>query len=204
MIHQHAQALLQNLALERKSEEVGEHPIIFVAHGLGGILVKRALELAAHLPVTGSNEDLRSIFVSTYAIMFLGTPHIGSDSAGFSSVLQRMVSALLPRNTLESASQQAKLLQSNVETLQNINISFLDIIDKFKICMVHETRPTDLNGTKTIIVDPLPAGRLLPDVTHLGLESSHAGMSKFDSKNSSGYLRVSATLRLWSHEGMWS
>jgi hypothetical protein len=204
MIHRHAQALLQNLALERESEEFGEHPIIFVAHSLGGILVKRALELAAHLPVTGSNEELRSIFVSTYAIMFLGTPHIESDSVGFSSVLQRMVSALLPRNTLESASQQAKLLQSNVEKLQNINIDFSDIIDRFKICMVHETRLTDLNGTKTIIVDPFSAGPLHPGVTYFGIESSHAGMSKFDSNSSPGYLTVSATLLLWSHEGMWS
>jgi hypothetical protein len=174
-----------------------------VAHGLGGILVKRALELAAHLPVTGSNEELRSIFVSTYAIMFLGTPHIGSDSAGLSSVLQRMVSALLPRKILESVSQQAKLLQSNVETLQNINIYFLDIIDKFKICMVHESGLTDLNGTKTIIVDRLSAGPLLPGVTYFGIESSHAGMSKFNSKNSPGYLNVSATLRSWSQEGIW-
>jgi hypothetical protein len=115
-----------------------------------------------------------------------------------------MVSALLPRNTLESASQQAKLLQSNVDTLQNINSYFLDIIDKFKICMVHETRLTDLNGTKTIIVGPFSAGPLLTGVTHFGIESSHAGLSKFDSKNSPGYLNVSATLRLWSHEGMWS
>lgn len=136
--------------------------------------------------------------------MFLGTPHIESDSVGFSSVLQRMVSALLPRNTLESASQQAKLLQSSVETLQNINIDFHDNIDKFKICMVHETRLTDLNGTKTIIVDPFSAGPLHPGVTYFGIESSHAGMSKFDSKSSPCYLTVSATLRLWSHEGMWS
>jgi predicted alpha/beta hydrolase family esterase len=46
MIHQHAQTLLTILALERKSEEVSDHPIIFVAHSLGGILVKRALEMS--------------------------------------------------------------------------------------------------------------------------------------------------------------
>jgi hypothetical protein len=111
--------------------------------------------------------------------------------------------AILPRKTFGSGSPLADLLQSNAETLQIINTSFLDIIDKFKICMVHELQPTDLNGTKTIIVHPLPARLVRPDVTYFGIESSHARMSKFDSKYSPGYLNVSDTLRLWSQEGMW-
>ena len=40
MIYQHAQSLVTNLAMERLSEETTEHPIIFVAHSLGGILVR--------------------------------------------------------------------------------------------------------------------------------------------------------------------
>lgn len=55
MIHQHAQTLLANLSLERKSEERTEVPIIWVAHSLGGILVKRALELSHDL--SGKNAD---------------------------------------------------------------------------------------------------------------------------------------------------
>jgi alpha-beta hydrolase superfamily lysophospholipase len=41
MIHQHAQTLITNLAMERMSEDCTENPIIWVAHSLGGILVKR-------------------------------------------------------------------------------------------------------------------------------------------------------------------
>lgn len=41
MIHQHAQTLLANFAAERKLEERSEVPILWVAHSLGGILVKR-------------------------------------------------------------------------------------------------------------------------------------------------------------------
>ena len=41
MIHQHAQTMVTNLSLERKSEERAECPIIWVAHSLGGILLKR-------------------------------------------------------------------------------------------------------------------------------------------------------------------
>lgn len=41
MIHQHAQTMVTNLSLERKSEERAECPIIWVVHSLGGILLKR-------------------------------------------------------------------------------------------------------------------------------------------------------------------
>jgi alpha-beta hydrolase superfamily lysophospholipase len=41
MIHQHAQTLISTLAMERTIEGYDEHPIIWVAHSLGGILVKR-------------------------------------------------------------------------------------------------------------------------------------------------------------------
>jgi hypothetical protein len=41
MIHQHAQTLVSGLSLERESEDCGENTIIWVAHSLGGILVKR-------------------------------------------------------------------------------------------------------------------------------------------------------------------
>lgn len=41
MIHQHAQTLVTGLSLERQSEDCGENAIIWVAHSLGGILVKR-------------------------------------------------------------------------------------------------------------------------------------------------------------------
>lgn len=41
MIHQHAQTLISALAMERTIGGYDEHPIIWVAHSLGGILVKR-------------------------------------------------------------------------------------------------------------------------------------------------------------------
>jgi predicted secreted Zn-dependent protease len=63
--------------------------------------------------------------------------------------------------------------------------------------MVHESTPTDFKGTKAFIVDRHSAGPLLPDVQYFGIEATHSGMSKFESKNSPGYTNVSVTLMSW-------
>jgi hypothetical protein len=46
-IHEHAQSLLTGLSMERTSEEKEENAIVWVAHSLGGILVKRVSRLGA-------------------------------------------------------------------------------------------------------------------------------------------------------------
>ena len=199
LIHQHAQSLVSNLALERKSEEVADHPIIWVAHSLGGILVKRALELSNDL--TSKNaDDNRSIFVSTFGIIFLGTPHTGADPAKWGLILQGMVDALVPKKFMDTEAQLVRTLTTNNETLQNINLHFLDIYQRFKICMVHESVKTDLKGTRAFIVDQASAGPLLPDVQYFGIEASHSDMCKFENKNSPGYLSVSTTIKGWVQE----
>ncbi|CZT01681.1 uncharacterized protein RCO7_01901 [Rhynchosporium graminicola] len=199
-IHQHAQTLLANLALERKSEDVSEHPIIWVAHSLGGILVKRALELSFDLQ-GNHDDDLRSIFVSTFGVIFLGTPHTGVDPAKWGVMLQGMVNALVPKKLFDTHSQLVKTLQSNNETLQNVNLKFLDIYpNRLRICMAHEGHPTDLKGTKRLIVDQIAASPQLPDVQYFGIEATHSGMCKFGSKNAPGFTNVSVTLRMWVQE----
>lgn len=75
MIHQHAQTLLANLALERKSEERSDVPIIWVAHSLGGILVKRALELSHDLAGVSRMFRNRTVNLSTQSVL---VPHIRS------------------------------------------------------------------------------------------------------------------------------
>ncbi|RAL59989.1 hypothetical protein DID88_000615 [Monilinia fructigena] len=105
-IHEHAQSLVSSLALERKSEETEENPIIWVAHSLGGILVKRALEIS-HDYQGKSNDEIRSIAVSTFGIIFLGTPHTGADPAKWANFSSR-------------SPQQAQDLSNSVQTVTSI------------------------------------------------------------------------------------
>lgn len=63
--------------------------------------------------------------------------------------------------------------------------------------MVHESHATDIKGSKVMIVDQLSAGPLLPDVQYFGIEATHSGMCKYESKSAPGYTNVAVTLRSW-------
>lgn len=146
-IFQHAQTLISHLTAYRKRERTTRNPIIWVAHSLGGILVKRAL-LYSNDVHAANHEPFRAIFVSTYGIIFLGTPHNGSGLATWGRVLQAMSDVILPKKLFESESVLLKTLKHDNERLQEINSHFLDIYQRFQIHMVHEGHTTDLKGTK--------------------------------------------------------
>ena len=201
MIHQHAQTLLTALSTERMSEEKDDNAIIWVAHSLGGILVKRALELSNDL-TSKSADPSRSIYVSTYGIIFLGTPHLGADGAKWGYILQKLLSSVTTKKMMDTEDQLLKTLKTNNETLQNINLHFLDIYQRFEIDMVHEAVKTDLKGTKDFIVDQTSASPPLPGVRYYGIEATHSGMCKFESKNAPGYLNVSVQIKKWVQECM--
>jgi hypothetical protein len=148
-IHQHAQTLVTSLSLYRLSEGTFKNPIIWVCHSLGGILVKRAL-LYSNDVRADHHKHYRSIYVSTFGLIFLGTPHTGADAASWGLMLQAMSDAILPRKFFESESVLLKTLKKDNETLASINNHFLDIYQRFRIHMVHENHKTDIKGTKYV------------------------------------------------------
>ena len=97
--------LLVSLEAERRSEP--SRPLVFIAHSLGGIVVKEALRRSHGFHMHQSH--LHEIFKSTVAAIFFGTPHSGADPrslihyiaekvievAGF-SVNKQIVDTLLP------------------------------------------------------------------------------------------------------------
>lgn len=88
-ITQHARTLLQKLVDERVDQP--NRPLIFVAHSLGGLLVKDAIiESQRCTPKTLH----RAVFENCHAMMFFGTPHQGSNLADWGLLLSNIVKAL--------------------------------------------------------------------------------------------------------------
>ena len=71
-IYSHAKDLLYDLNTKRK--QTPDRHLVFIAHSLGGILVKEVLRRSEVDP----DQKIAKIFGSTTGVLFFGTPHRGS------------------------------------------------------------------------------------------------------------------------------
>ncbi|KAK5074664.1 hypothetical protein LTR64_000868 [Lithohypha guttulata] len=184
---------------DARSNKATERPIIFVVHSLGGLVTKQCLIYSRSIDHPNS-EHLRSIFVSTYGILFMGTPHLGSDLAKWGTLLQSIASATLPRKFFDSSSHLVEALKSNNETLQNINRHFTDIQPQLKIYFFYEGRPMDLKGTRQFVVDEDSAAPNFPGVERMGIERDHSHMCKFEDERAPGFAVVSEAIQRYARD----
>lgn len=197
-IHNHAEHLTAELAANRRIRKATERPIVFVAHSLGGLVVKRALIYSSE--IRGNyTEHLRSIFVSTYGMLFLGTPHKGSDVAKWGSRLGWIAEAL-PKKAIDYSPQLVESLKKDNETLQNIDRQFIQLMSRFHIYFFHEGKPTDLKGTMQFIVDEESASPNVQDIERAVIQADHSHMCKFENNNAPGFDLVAEGIQRYSGE----
>ncbi|KAI1128486.1 hypothetical protein F5Y10DRAFT_265123 [Nemania abortiva] len=87
-------------------------PIVFVAHSLGGIIVKDAIRRS------------KSCQSRTKFIVFLGTPHRGSSSVGWGIIASNLAKLVLQ----DTNKRILKTLEPNGEVLDNIHEEFVRIM----------------------------------------------------------------------------
>lgn len=214
-IHHHAENLAARLYSNRSLSSFNEplaqspdvaqsprattRPIVFVVHSLGGLVTKQCLIYSRSIDHPNS-EHLRSIFVSTYGILFMGTPHNGSDLAKWGTMLQSIASATLPRKFFDSSSHLVDALKTNNETLQTINRQFTDIQPQLRIYFFYEARPMDLKGTRQFVVDEDSAAPNFPGVERMGIERDHSTMCKFETTQTPGFAVVAEAIQRYSRD----
>ncbi|CAN9243604.1 unnamed protein product [Alternaria alternata] len=165
----HARTLVSDLCLERQITETSKRPIIFVAHSLGGIIVKSAL-IHSDAARRGALEEHRAVKLSTYGILFMGTPHQGGSGVALGK------------------------LMVNVASLGQYGPISSDFVTKF--AFEEYATPTVLG--KSIMVVPR-ASAVVPgaaDGEPIAIHADHINMVKFESKSDPGYKTVSGHLRL--------
>ena len=90
---------------------------------------------------------MHSIFVSTYAVLFLGTPHQGSDKAELASTGRKVIDAMVPSKVIDTDGKLLEALREGSEILQNVTDMFAPLMKNFRIYFFWEQEKTDFGTT---------------------------------------------------------
>ncbi|KAJ5716197.1 hypothetical protein N7493_008108 [Penicillium malachiteum] len=196
----HGETLVGHLSANRNLRDCADRPIIFVCHSLGGLVVKSAL---IHSHGTFQHQKLGhlySVYLSTFKILFLGTPHDRSGNVKWGSLLRNICTAVLPEKFLKASPQVVTALCTNNERLQRINSQFEDIMSVFKIYFFYENRLTDPQGALDVAVDETSAAPYIPGAKRSGIDADHAYMCKFEGRNDPCYEMVAEAILQYSSQ----
>jgi len=184
----------------RDASDTANVPIIFVAHSLGGIVVKDALKFSEDQ--LGFQEHLHSVFRCAFGVVFFGTPHRGSDLASLGSTAARIASLWMA----ESDFGLLKTLETGSVELQRIADAFSRMLPKsgkgLRIYSFQEGLP--LTGIK-------PFGKVVEDYSSVigdafegkaFIHANHMEMCRFSDTNDNGYMLVASVLRRWTREAI--
>ena len=164
-------------------------PLIFIAHSLGGLVLKQALIQLA----SGDGVD-RRIFESTYGILFFGVPNQGMDI----SSLLAMVGTQLNLPFLTMLSKDSGNLQGLVERFRTaFDFKDSEIFSFYETCASRTARKDtegnwSMSGDYAVLVDRFSAksGRSWEE-SHLFLQPigrNHSEMVKFSEYDELGVI----------------
>jgi len=190
-IQKHAHTLVASLQADRLLMGCEHRPILFICHGLGGVLVKKALAYSASR-TSAQLEHLYGIFVSTYGILFFGTPQNRIDIANW-LVLESIQKsethrAIRADNKLDTSTKK------DSETLEIITDQFAPLMKQFHIFFFWEEVRTSFGNWSGFIVEESSAAPILDNTERSGIDATHSRMVKFSRTNSSSYRTVIAAL----------
>ncbi|XP_046771074.1 protein SERAC1 isoform X3 [Gallus gallus] len=160
--HRTSIAYRSNELLEKlRAAGIGERPLVWVSHSMGGLLVKKMLVDAS------KNPEMDKIVNNTRGVIFYSVPHHGSQLAEYSISARYL---LFP-------SVEVKELSKDSPALKVLNDDFLSFAKdkKFPVLSFAETLPTHIGSMLKLHVVPLESaklgiGELIPvDVNHLNI-----------------------------------
>ena len=182
-ISHHAQTLVEELNAEREHDGTSRRPIIFICHGLGGIIVKKAL-IYSSMSTSPKISHLYYIFTSTFGLVFFGTPHEGIQRANWSLLARGWKGILKDRSNLLAA------IEKNSETLENITEQFAPLLKHVHIHNFWEELETNRAITRGYIVTPSSAAPAWDNTSRSGLPATHSGICKFRDRSEPGYRAI--------------
>ncbi|KAG7411048.1 hypothetical protein Forpe1208_v009741 [Fusarium oxysporum f. sp. rapae] len=182
-----ADTLIDNLKYVRTSDEEQRRPVLLICHSMGGLVGR--LAVTRHWRWQGEGMKYASTKFGHYGLLFLSTPHFGSDMANFSDFV------------LDFASSIAGVRKKLVEELKTFNPTLQEVIDDWKtikpqpiFCCLCETDLTKTSVGDKQIVTPISAGFMGTTASPVS-GTDHKSVCRFETKFDKGWAKVLNSLR---------
>ena len=162
-----------NSLAKLEAQGLGDRPIIFVCHSMGGLLVKQMLRHGADYGV----ESWKGLAAKTRGLVFLSTPHSGSDLANWMKHLGFLLRATVSVDELRAQDPR----------LRDLNTWFRNWMTK-QIAVHAYCEKLPMNGL--IVVDEGSADPGVQGVVVIPVDENHATICKPASRDKLVYQRV--------------
>ncbi|MCJ1471754.1 hypothetical protein MMC13_000394 [Lambiella insularis] len=182
-----------------KIRKASQRPLVFVAHSMGGLLVKGVLARSSKSS-DKAVRNLRSISMSTYGVIFLSTPHnILASHIGL------LCDAAIRREACE-VSYAIDQLKAKHTALHVLNQEFMDLANQYELHCFREMlelkvgRPQSLNLRnlelmRVQMLDDMSARLSVLHEEATCIQTNHYMISEFSSESSPGFDLVCAVLQ---------
>ena len=165
---------------------LGKKPIIFITHSMGGLVVKQSLLNAIY----SDEQSWKKIVEQTKGIVYLSTPHSGSNIANWFKYIGGILGATISISELEK----------NKPDLINLNRQYCahEKLSKIPVLVYCETKKLKINwALKVIVVDEQSAdpnrdipGRGIEQIKVVPIDEDHISISKPNAKSHTIYTGV--------------
>ncbi|KAK0705839.1 hypothetical protein B0T21DRAFT_353139 [Apiosordaria backusii] len=168
---------------ENTPERMGQVPIVVVAHSMGGLVFKKAFS-QGYL-----NPEYKEIVAMIKAVLFMATPHRGTDLA---DTLNKLLSSSLFGH---SPKEYITQLSRRSPTIDELNETFRHHASKLSIFSFYETLTTPVGPSSVLILDKATSITGYPNETPTPLIANHHTVCKFASPEDPNYVAVIGAIR---------
>jgi hypothetical protein len=158
------------------ADGIGDRPILFITHSMGGLLVKQMIRHGIDL----GDVRWKAIADRTKGVCFIATPHSGADLANYIKFLTTFLATVAVSD-----------LKANDSRLMELNQWYRHhAFTRFKTEVYCERKVTGWKGLGVIVVDERSADPGLPGVVPVPLDEDHLSICKPASRENLLYKRV--------------
>jgi ankyrin repeat protein len=195
-LHEHrhrriAKDLLSHVHAQRSDQP--DRKILWIAHSLGGIIVKSALVQSWKQRLTG--EPDASMSSSTAGIVFFGTPHQSTSPSAWSTLYESI--ATTTTADTKSIKETSRFVQDMADKAIIESDDFKSFMDARGIPIVSffESKPMDITGWVALRVVDSFTRLHHPKEDVRFLEGNHISICKFQDSKEGNYLQVLGVIK---------